>query len=175
VNIDRVRAAELGVSINDISRTLTAATSSSRFTEKNNWIDQKAGLSYLVQVEVPEYQMASLNDIREIPILANQARPVLSDVADIKVDTTYGEDDDIGAVPTLSVTANINNMDLGTATSDVQKAIKSLGKLPHGLTVELRGMSQTLTDTLDSLQTGLLIAILVIYLMLAANFQSFKL
>jgi len=174
VNIDRVRAAELGVSINDISRTLTAATSSSRFTEKNNWIDQKAGLSYLVQVEVPEYQMASLNDIREIPILANQARPVLSDVADIKVDTTYGEDDDIGAVPTLSVTANINNMDLGTATSDVQKAIKSLGKLPHGLTVELRGMSQTLTDTLDSLQTGLLIAILVIYLMLAANFQSFK-
>jgi len=174
INIDRTRAAELGVSINDISRTLTASTSSSRFTEKNNWIDEKAGLSYLVQVEVPEYKMASLDNIREIPVLANQSRPVLGDVADIKQDTTYGEDDDIGAVPTLSVTANINEKDLGTATNDVQKAINSLGKLPHGLSVELRGMSQTLTDTLSSLQTGLLVAVLVIYLMLSANFQSFK-
>jgi multidrug efflux pump subunit AcrB len=68
----------------------------------------------------------------------------------------------------------LNNKDLGTATDDVQKAINSLGKLPRGLTIELRGMSQTLTSTLDSLQSGLLVAILVIFLMLAANFQSFK-
>jgi multidrug efflux pump subunit AcrB len=174
INIDRVRAAELGVSINDISRTLTASTSSSRFTEKNNWIDEKSNLSYLVQVQVPEYKMASLNDIREIPVLSGKQRPVLSDVADIKQDTTYGENDNIGAVPTLSVTANINKKDLGTATNDVNKALASLGKLPRGLTVELRGMSKTLTETLDSLQTGLLVAILVIFLMLAANFQSFK-
>ena len=174
INIDRTRAAELGVDVNDISRTLTASTSSSRLTEKNVWVDEKAGLSYQVQVEVPEYKMNSLDDIREIPVLPGQQRPVLGDVADIKVDTTYGEDDDIGAVPTLSVTANINKMDLGHATDDVQKAISSLGKLPHGLTVELRGLTQTLTDTLDSLQTGLIVAILVIYLMLSANFQSFK-
>ncbi|SHM99613.1 Multidrug efflux pump subunit AcrB [Mucilaginibacter sp. OK098] len=174
ININRVRAAELGVSINDISRTLTASTSSSRFTEKNNWIDEKPNLSYLVQVQVPEYKMASIDDIRQIPVLSNQPRPVLGDVADIKKGFTYGENDNIGAVPTLSVTANINKKDLGTATDAVNKAIKSLGKLPRGLTVELRGMSQTLTETLDSLQTGLLVAILVIFLMLAANFQSFK-
>ncbi|MBS1523068.1 MAG: efflux RND transporter permease subunit [Bacteroidetes bacterium] len=174
INIDRVRAAELGVSINDISRTLTASTSSSRFTEKNNWIDERVGLSYLVQVEVPEYKMSSLNDIREIPVVANQSRPVLGDVAEVKVDTTNGENDDIGAVPTLSVTANINKKDLGTATNDVNKALADLGKPPRGLTVELRGMAQTLTETLDSLQSGLIVAILVIFLMLAANFQSFK-
>jgi len=174
INIDRVRAAELGVSVNDISRTLTASTSSSRFTEKNNWVDEKVGLSYLVQVVVPEYQMSSLNDIREIPIVANQSRPVLGDVAEVKVDTTNGENDNIGSVPTLSVTANINKKDLGTATTDVNKALQALGKPPRGLTVELRGLSQTLTETLDSLQSGLLVAILVIFLMLAANFQSFK-
>jgi multidrug efflux pump subunit AcrB len=174
INIDRVRAAELGVGIGAISRTLTASTSSSRLTQKNNWIDEKMGLSYQVQVEVPEYKMASINDIREIPVVSNQQRPVLGDVAEIKADTSYGEDDDIGAVPTLSVTANINNKDLGTASNDVQKAIASMGKLPRGLTVELRGMTQTLTDTLDSLQSGLVVAILVIFLMLAANFQSFK-
>jgi multidrug efflux pump subunit AcrB len=174
INIDRTRAAELGVGISDISRTLIASTSSSRLTEKNNWLDPKVGLSYQVQVEVPEYKMASLNDIREIPVLPGQARPVLSDVADIRPDTTNGEDDDIGSVPTISVTASLNNKDLGTAAKDVQKAIQALGKPPRGLTIQLRGMTQTLTDTLDSLQTGLIVAILVIYLMLAANFQSFK-
>lgn len=174
INIDRQRAAQLGVGLNDISRSLVASTSSSRFTEKNNWIDEKAGLSYQVQVQVPEYQMASLNDIREIPVSADRARPVLGDVADVKTGVSNGENDNIGAIPTLSVTANINKKDLGTATDDVQKAIASLGALPRGLTIELRGMSQTLTATLDSLQSGLIVAILVIFLMLAANFQSFK-
>jgi multidrug efflux pump subunit AcrB len=75
----------------------------------------------------------------------------------------------------LSVTANLNHKDLGSATNDVQKAIQSLGKLPRGLTITMRGLSQTLTDTLDSLQTGLIVAVIVIFLMLAANFQSFKL
>jgi multidrug efflux pump subunit AcrB len=174
INIDRVRAAELGVSINEISRSLIASTSSSRYTEKNVWLDPKVGLGYSVQVEVPEYQMASVDNIREIPIMANQPRPVLGDVADIKPDTTFGENDDIGALPTLSVTANISNKDLGTATDAVQNALKKLGKPPRGLNINTRGLSQTLTETLDSLQTGLLVAIVVIYLMLTANFQSFK-
>ncbi|SDP58846.1 Multidrug efflux pump subunit AcrB [Mucilaginibacter sp. OK268] len=174
ITIDRQRAAQLGVGLNDISRSLIASTSSSRFTEKNNWIDERAGLSYLVQVQIPEYQMASLNDVKEIPVLANQSRPTLGDVADVKTGVTNGENDNIGAIPTMSVTANINKKDLGTATHDVQEAIKSIGKLPHGLTIDMRGLSQTLTDTLDSLQSGLLVAIAVIFLMLAANFQSFK-
>jgi len=74
----------------------------------------------------------------------------------------------------LSVTANLNKMDLGRASTDVRKAIASLGTLPRGLNVEVKGLSEVLIDTLDSLQTGLLVAIVVIFLMLAANFQSFK-
>ncbi|MGI4728861.1 MAG: efflux RND transporter permease subunit [Janthinobacterium lividum] len=174
IDIDRTRASQLGVSVSDISRSLIASTSSSRFTEKNVWMDPKVGLGYNVQVEVPEYKMASINDISEISVLNNSPRPVLGDVASIKIDTTLGEDDDIGALPYLSVTANINKMDLGTATDDVQKAIKSMGKFPRGVTVEVKGLSETLLDTLSSLQSGLLIAIVVIFLMLAANFQSFK-
>jgi len=174
INIDRQRAAQLGVSLGDISRSLIASTSSSRYTEKNVWLDEKSSQSYAVQVQVPEYQMASLNDIREIPVLANQSRPVLGDVADIKPGITFGENDNIGAIPELTVTANLHDKDLGTATNDVSKAIQSLGKLPRGLSVEPRGMSTTLTDTLDSLQSGLLVAVVVIFLMLAANFQSFK-
>ena len=174
INIDRVRAAQLGVDVGDISRSLTASTSSSRFTEKNVWIDEKAGLGYNVQVEVPENQMTSTNSMGEIPVLKNSARPVLSDVASFQMDTTFGENDNIGSIPQVSVTANLHKTDLGTAAADVQKAIKSLGDLPRGLTVELKGLSNVLTDTLDSLQSGLLVAIIVIFLMLAANFQSFK-
>ncbi|HTI91903.1 MAG TPA: efflux RND transporter permease subunit [Puia sp.] len=174
IEVDRVRAAQLGVTMDDVSRSMTASTSSSRYTEKNIWIDEKGNNSYNVQVEIPENKMKSLSDIGEIPLLRNASRPTLGDVASIKEDTTYGENDNLGAVPVLSVTANLNNKDLGSATVDVQKAIAALGPLPRGLTVEPIGMSQTLTETLDSLQSGLLVAIIVIFLMLAANFQSFK-
>lgn len=174
INIDRTRAAQLGVGVDDISRSLIASTSSSRYTEKNVWVDEKVGLSYSVQVEVPEYNMTSINDIGEISVLPNSTRPVLRDVADIKRDTTYGENDNVGALPVMSVTANLNKMDLGTATRDVQNALKTIGKLPRGLNIAPKGLTETLVDTLDSLQGGLIVAIVVIFLMLTANFQSFK-
>ena len=172
--MNRDRAAQLGVDASDVSRSLVASTSSSRYTEKNVWIDEKIGVSYNVQVQIPENKMTSLNDISEIPVLQNTDRPVLGDVATIRQDTTYGEDDDIGAVPEMSVTANLHKMDLGTASTDVQRAVASLGTLPRGLSIETRGLTQVLTETLSSLQTGLLTAVIVIFLMLAANFQSFK-
>ena len=174
ITIDRIKAAELGLDVNQIANVITASTSSSRLTNKNIWVDQTANLSYNVQVQVPENEMKSKDDISEIPLLPNSNRPVLGDVATITADTTYGETDNLGVVPMLTVTANLNNKDLGHAANDVQKTINSLGKLPHGLNVELIGLSQTLTDTLNSLQNGLMVAVVVIFLMLAANFQSFK-
>ncbi len=174
VTIDRERAAQLGTDISAISRSLIASTSSSRFTEKSVWIDPKSGQSYSVQVQIPESKMASVDDLGEIPVLPNANRPVLSDVATLRTGTTYGENDNVGAIPVLSVTANLYEIDLGTAAREVQKAIDSLGELPRGLTIKIQGLSQVLTETLDSLQTGLITAIIVIFLMLAANFQSFK-
>ncbi|MGN6291516.1 MAG: efflux RND transporter permease subunit [Chitinophagaceae bacterium] len=174
IEIDRVRTAQLGLDVTDVSRSLIASTSSSRYTDKNIWVDEKAGYSYSVQVQVPESKMQSVNDISEIPLLKNASRPVLGDVATITPGTTYGENDNLGATPVLSVTANLNNKDLGTAAKDVQEAIKSIGELPRGLNIEVIGLSDTLIDTMSSLESGLLVAIVVIFLMLAANFQSFK-
>jgi multidrug efflux pump subunit AcrB len=174
INIDRKRAAELGVDMNDISRSLVASTSSSRYTEKNTWIDEKAGLSYNVQVQVPLNQMKSKNDIDEIPLLKNSLRPVLSDVATITPTVVSGENDNLGAMPYITVTANTYKTDLGKATKDVAATISSLGELPRGLFIEPIGMTKVLKETLSSLQLGLLVAVFVIFLMLAANFQSFK-
>ncbi|MBS1611450.1 MAG: efflux RND transporter permease subunit, partial [Bacteroidetes bacterium] len=174
IEIDRTRAAQLGVDMNDISRSLIASTSSSRYTDKNIWIDEKANLPYSVQVQIPLNQMKSKEDMNEIPLLRNSARPVLGDVATITKSTTYGENDNAGATPYLSVTANIKDKDLGTAGADVKRAIASIGELPRGLFIEPVGLTKVLDETLSSLQSGLLIAIVVIYLMLSANFQSFK-
>ncbi|HWK05682.1 MAG TPA: efflux RND transporter permease subunit [Puia sp.] len=174
IDIDRERAAQLGTNAAVISRSLIAATSSSRFTEKNVWLDHKTNLSYFVQVQVPENKMTSLHDIGETPVQPNAPRPLLSDVASLSIDSVYGENDNIGATPVLSVTANLNKMDLGRASTDIKKSLASLGQLPRGLNVEIKGLSEVLTDTLSSLQIGLLTAIVVIFLMLAANFQSFK-
>ena len=174
ITVDRVRAAQLGVDMSDVTRSIIASTSSSRFTDKNIWVDEKGGNSYSVQVVIPESQMSSQADIAEIPLLKNASRPVLSDIATITPGITYGEADNLGAMPMLTVTANLNNKDLGSASKDVQAAVASLGELPRGLNVDLIGLSDTLTDTLSSLQNGLIVAIVVIFLMLAANFQSFK-
>jgi len=174
INIDRIKAAALGVNVADISRILSTSTSSSRYTDKNVWLDQRNGQSYGIQVEIPENQMKSISDISEIPIMENQTRPSLGDVATITPGTTNGENDDIGAIPTLGVTANLFKKDLGHASQDVQKAIESLGPLPRGVDIQSNGLSSVLVDTLDNLQSGLIVAIVVIFLMLAANFQSFK-
>ena len=174
INIDRIKAAQLGVDMSDVSRSLIASTSSSRYTEKNMWVDEKGSYVYSVQVEVPENKMNNMEEIREIPLMKNAARPLMGDVATLSMDTVNGEIDNLGAMPMLTVTANLNKKDLGSASKDVSKAIAGLGKLPRGLNVELIGLSNTLTDTLDGLQGGLMVAIVVIFLMLAANFQSFK-
>ncbi|WP_276371667.1 efflux RND transporter permease subunit [Chryseolinea sp. H1M3-3] len=174
IDIDRTRAAQLGIDMNDISRSLIAATSSSRYTEKNVWVDEKGGFSYSVQVQVPLNQMKSQEDINAIPLLRNANRPVLGDVATITPGVTYGENDNLGAISFLSVTANVYQTDLGSAQKDVQYAIESLGELPRGLFIESIGLGKVLNETLSSLQGGLLVAVVVIFLMLAANFQSFQ-
>ncbi|MEJ5145328.1 efflux RND transporter permease subunit [Sphingobacterium sp. MYb388] len=174
INIDRERAVQLGTDIGAISRSLTVSTSSSRMTEKNIWIDPASSQTYSVQIQVPESEMKSKNDIGNIPLVANAARPSIADVAKISESTAYGEAYNLGTVPMLTVTANIHNKDLGTASKAVQKAIAEIGELPRGLDVQTIGLSQTLDDTMGSLENGLMVAIVVIFLMLAANFQSFK-
>lgn len=174
IEVDRIRAAQFGVDMDDVTRSIIASTSSSRLTEKNIWVDPLGRNSYNVQVQIPENRMNSLAEIGEIPLLSNQSRPLLSDVATITPGSTYGENDNLGAIPVLSVTANLHDSDLKTAAAEVNKAISDIGELPRGLNIALIGLSETLDDTMGSLESGLMIAIVVIFLMLAANFQSFK-
>ena len=175
ISVDRNRLALMGLSIDNVSRSITDATSSSRYTNKNLWLDQRSAYTYQSQVQIPEYIMNSMQQLQSVSLVKGQARPVLSDVSTVRIDTLPGEFDRSGPRRYVTVSANIHDKDLGSATAAVEKAIKNLGATPPGLIAEIKGMSSLLIETLDSLQTGLLAAIVVILLLLAANYQSFGL
>ena len=175
ITVDRNKLALLGLNIDDVTRSITDVTSSSRFTDKNLWLDNNNQYTYQTQVQVREYLMNSLEQLRATSLVKGQERPMLEDVATIRVDTLPAEFDRSGPRRFVSVTANMYNKDLASATAAVQKAVKDLGDPPRGLVASLLGESNLLVDTLDSLETGLMAAIVVIMLLLAANFQSFGL
>ena len=175
IHMDRTKLAQMGLGIDDVSRSISDATASSRFTLKNFWLDDSKQYTYNTQVEIPEYMMNSMEQLREVPIVPGKMRPVLSDVADISIDSLPGEYDRSGPRRFVTINANIYKKDLGSATIAVQKAIDGLGIPPRGLTAQIRGLSSLLTETLGSLRGGLLAAIVVILLLLTANYQSFGL
>ncbi len=175
ITIDRQKLALMGLSLENVARSITAATSSSRYTSKNFWLDDKTSYTYQTQVQVPEYIMNSVEELQSISLVKGQSRPILSDVAKISKENLPGEYDRSGPRRFVTVSANIHQKDLGSATAAVEKSIKELGAPPTGLITEIKGMSSLLTETLGSLQTGLLAAIVIILLLLAANYQSFGL
>jgi multidrug efflux pump subunit AcrB len=172
--LDRYKIAQMGLKLQDVSRSIAAFTSSSRYTEKNMWLDTKSAYTYQVQAQVPEYIMTNVSDLKEIPLLTGQTGLALQDVATFQVDTMAGEYDRTGPRRFVTVSANLYKKDLKSGTEAVNKAISSLGELPKGLVIKVQGMSSLLTETLNSLQSGLLLAVIVIFLLLAANYQSFK-
>ncbi|MEA9411779.1 efflux RND transporter permease subunit [Flavobacterium sp. PL02] len=174
INIDRLRAAQLGIDAQDIARSLVPITASSRYTSKNMWVGGMMGIAYDVQVQTPQNILNSKDELLNVPLGKNSDRPVLGDVATITPTKVLGESYNLGTMGYTPVTANIHNADLGRAQKDVQAAIASLGELPKGVNIQISGMVPVLDETMSSLAMGLLIAIMVIFLMLAANFQSFK-
>lgn len=174
IDIDRVKAGQLGLTVDEISKSTVAATSSSRFTQPNYWLDKSTGTAYQVQVEYPQYQMNSTDDIELIPV-SDDPQVYLRDVARWSKQFTPGEYDRLNQQRFLTITGNINENDLGATLKQVNKEIASLGELPKGLKILVKGQAELLSDTMSSLQSGLLIAIVVIFLLLSVNFQSFRL
>jgi multidrug efflux pump subunit AcrB len=180
VLVNRDRAGQLGLTMSEVAHSLVASTSSSRFIEPNFWRDPKSGNGYQIQVEVPENQMRSAEDVLGLPLVSakaagNRVDPLLRDVAVVEQGNTTGEIDRYNMQRMISLTANIHGKVLGDVARDVRDAIKRTGPAPRGTTVEVRGQIAPLEETLVGLRNGLLLSILVIFLLLAANFQSIRL
>ena len=176
VNVDRDRAGQFGLAMSDVAHSLVTATGSSRFVDPNYWRDPVSGNGFQIQVEIPQNRIASISDVASLR-LSGGDRPTarLSDVADLSYGKMMGEVDRYNMQRLVSLTANLHNVPLGVAIRNVRNALGKAGSPPKGVTVSIRGQVPALEETVKGLRTGLLLAIGIIFLLLAASFQSFRL
>src|SRR5262249_22417317 len=146
INIDRERAGQLGLTVEQVGRSLVAATSSSRFTQPTYWRDPASGTAYQVQVEIPQSRITSIEDVQTLPVGGNasgKAAPLIGDVAQLSYGTMPGEVDRYNQQRMITITGNIGGdlagSDLGNVASKVNEAIKRTGDVPRGVTVAVRG------------------------------------
>ena len=177
IELDRERAGVSGVTAEDVSRSVVTATSSSRFVVPNFWPDPKTGIGYQVQVEIPYQVMNSMSEVETVPI----QRPgldrqlLLRDVAVVSKGTMPGQYNRYNMKRSVNLTANIGGEDLGRVAGHIDRALKRVGAPPKGMTVDVRGQIAPLNEILQGLSIGLGMSIVVILLLLTANFQSVKL
>jgi multidrug efflux pump subunit AcrB len=175
VHVSRERAGLMGVEMAEVSRSLVAATSSSRFVVPNYWADPNSGVAYQIQVQIPQATMSSIEELENIPVAFNDGQPVLlRSVGTVSEGTTPGQYARYNMERMITVTANLDGA-LGTVAEEVRAALAELGAPPPRVSVALRGQVVPMEQMLGGLQTGLLLAVVVIFLLLTANFQSLKL
>jgi multidrug efflux pump subunit AcrB len=176
VNVDRQKAGLLGVRMADVSHALVTATWSSRFVVPNYWSDPNSGVSYQLQVQVPQGRMDSLEQARNLPVMERNGHGLLlRDLAQITTGTAVGQYQRYNMQRLVTVRANLGGADLGTVATEITAALNQLGHPPPGVNVTVRGQIVPLQQMMGGLRTGLLVAVVVIFLLLAANFQSLKL
>ncbi len=176
VEFDRQRGGVMGVSTDQVARALAEATSSSRYTTANFWADPKTGVGYQVQVQIPEARMNSLEEIRNVPIASKQGQQLsLRQVASVTAGIVQGQYDRYNMQRMLTLNANVSGEDLGTVATRVDKAVAAAGELPPKVNVAIRGQIAPMRELFSGLTAGLGIAVLVIFLLLSANFQSLRL
>jgi multidrug efflux pump subunit AcrB len=175
IRVDRERAGQLGVTVQDVGQALVAATSSTRFIQPNYWAAPNTGVSYQVQVEVPQYLTNSVESVETIPVSKDESLyPLVGDVATISEGTMIGQYDRYNQQRMVTITADLKGADLGTASRQVASAIAAAGEVPRGVAVMVRGQVGPMQQTLQGLQTGLLLAIAAIFILLGAYFQSLR-
>ncbi|GGI23373.1 efflux RND transporter permease subunit [Pedobacter mendelii] len=176
IDVDRVKAGQLNLTSEQITRSIVAATSSTRFMSPGYWLDKTTGTAYIVQVQYPEYRMNSTSQIEMIPVgSGNGTSHLLNEVASWKKIAMPGEYDRLNQQRYITVTANVHDKDLGSAFKQTEKIVEKMrSSLPKGAKILLRGQPELLSQTLSSLQFGLLVAMVVIFLLMAVFFQSFR-
>jgi multidrug efflux pump subunit AcrB len=176
IRVNREVAGQLGTTANDVGSAVVSATASSRFVSPSYWRDPKSGVSYQVQVQVPQAKMTSLGDIGSIPVGSTSgAQPLVNQLADLRSTTVPGELDRQNGQWMLALSANIGNRDLRLANKAIEKALVDAGAPPRGVQTAIRGQVSALQQIFGELVIGLLAAIGVILLLLTANFQSLRL
>ena len=176
IRVNRLMAGQLGTTADAVGSAVVAATASSRFIAPSYWRDPRSGVSYQVQVQVPQAKMTSIADIGNIPVGSTTgALPLVNQLADLRTGTVPGELDRQNGQWMLALSANVAGRDLRIANNAIEQALKDTGAPPRGVRTQIRGQVSAMHQIFGELVIGLGAAIGVILLLLTANFQSLRL
>jgi multidrug efflux pump subunit AcrB len=179
VKVDRAKALELGVTQEQVASSLLTSLSSSTLLAPNFWLDPQNGVNYSVLTQTPQHLIDSVQALAATPLNAGALNPaankqpqLLGNIATIAQDVEPAVINHYTVQRVFDVNCSVSGRDLGSATAGVQKAIGSMGTLPPGIKIVIRGQSQAMHDSFASLEQGLVLAIILVYLLMVTNFQS---
>ncbi len=176
VNVDRSRIAQLGLNELNVTNGLDTSLAGTLQTAPTYWLDPTSGVTYPIVAQMPEYRVDSLSDLENVPVTSASAPgglQVLGGLAKISRTQTDAIVDHYNIRPVIDIFATAQDRDLGGVASDIQKDIAATAKqVPKGAKVVLRGQVATMDTAFSSLFLGLLGAIVLIYLLIVINFQS---
>jgi multidrug efflux pump subunit AcrB len=178
--IDRTRAAQLGLNASTIATNINVSLSSSVQVSPNFWTDLKSGIPYYLAVQTPEYKVNSLNALGNTPVstslaLSGQTVPgMLSNVATFKRDKVATNSNQSNIQSVFDVYASVQGRDLGGVAADIDKVTTELRKeLKPGNSIQVTGQIQSMNDSFRNLGIGLLFAAVFVYLLMVVNYQTF--
>jgi multidrug efflux pump subunit AcrB len=178
--IDRTRAAQLGLNASTVATNINVSLSSSEQVSPNFWTDPTSGIPYYLAVQTPEYKVNSLNALANTPVstslaVSGQIVPgMLSNVATFKRDTVATNSNQTNIQPVFDVYASVQGRDLGSVAADINKVTTELQKqLKPGNSIQVVGQIQSMNDSFRNLGIGLLFAAVFVYLLMVVNYQTF--
>jgi multidrug efflux pump subunit AcrB len=176
-NVDRTKAAELGLTERDVAGSVLLSLSGSSQVTPTYWLDSTSGVQYLVNVRVPERQTTTLSELRSMPLSASKPGTgngqILTNVTDVTRITSQPIYTHYNVIPVVDVYGGVGGRDLGGVLSDIRPIIAQAQKTaPQGVSIVLRGQASTMSSSFLGLAIGMLVAIALIYLLLVVNFQS---
>ncbi len=176
VDVDRDRAARVGIDQRDVANDLLVSLSSSSIVSPSFWLNPKNGVNYFVVVQTPITRVSSVEDLRATPITSpgqqTNIPPYLGAVATVRPTTSKSLITHDAVQRVVDVQVNVEGRDLGAVSRDVDDAIRDIGKLPPGMRVNVRGQGESMLSSFRSLGFGLVLATLLVYLLLVVLYQS---
>ncbi|WP_437716365.1 efflux RND transporter permease subunit [Sorangium sp. So ce448] len=173
IDVDRTMADQLGLSQRDVASDVLVSLSSSGQTSPTYWLD-KRGVQYLVAVQTPQYAMGSIDDVNATPLSTGDGRPqLLSNVASMSRASGPANITHYNVARTFDVQANVDGTDLGSVAGAVARVVDELRpELPRGTKVTIKGQAESMDTSFTGLGYGLLFAVVLVYLLMVVNFQS---
>jgi CzcA family heavy metal efflux pump len=173
MDIDRTRVTQVGLTARDVAQSVLVSLSGSFQTSPNFWLNPRNGVTYQMAVQSPQYRMTSMQDLMTIPVNSPQGSQLMSNLVQLNPVVRAATVNHYNVQSVIDVYASTQDRDLGAVAAETDKVLKTFdGKLPRGTHIVVRGQVATMRSSFFGLGVGLAGAILLVYLLIVINFQS---